>query len=76
MTTRCPTAKSEAASAHLLDDAGGLVAEQHRHRAHPVAVDHRQVGVTQPGGFDADEQFALARRRQIQFADGNGLDSA
>ena len=58
------------AGAHLLDHSGGLVSEQHRHRAHPIAVDHRQIGVTQPGGFDADQEFALTRRRQIQLADG------
>ena len=70
MTTRCPTAKIRTAGADLLDHSGGLVSEQHRHRAHPIAVDHRQIGVTQPGGFDADQEFALTRRRQIQLADG------
>ena len=33
------------ARAELLDDAGGFVAERHRGRARPVAVDHREVGM-------------------------------
>ena len=56
--------------AGLLDDARRLVAEQHRHRAHPVAVDHRQIGVAQPGGLDADEQLGVTRRRKVELGDG------
>ena len=56
-------------AADLLDDAGGLVAEQHRHRPHPVAVDHRQVRVAQPGGLDTHQQLVVAGRRQVEFGD-------
>ncbi len=56
--------------AGLLDDARRLVSEQHRHRAHPVAVDHRQVGMAQPCGLDADQQFGVAGRREVELADG------
>ena len=55
---------------HFLDDAGGFVAEQHRHRAHPAAVHHRQVGVAQPGRFDAHEKLPVAGRRQVELTDG------
>ena len=36
----------------LLHHARRLVPERHRHRPWPVAVDHRQIGVTQPGRLD------------------------
>ena len=54
-----------------LDDPGGLVAEQHRHRPHPVAVDHRQVGVADAGRLDSDHDLAASRRRQVEFGDGD-----
>ena len=40
-----PDRQIGAALTDLLDDAGGLVTEQHRHRPHPVAVDDRQIGM-------------------------------
>ena len=55
----------------LLDDARRLVAEQHRHRAHPIAVDHRQVGMAQAGGLDADQKFGVTGRCEFELADGD-----
>ena len=40
-----PDRQIGAALTDLLDDAGGLVTEQHGHRPHPVAVDDRQIGM-------------------------------
>ena len=58
-----PLADGQVADARAdpLDDPGGLVAEQHRHRPHPVAVDHRQVGVADARRLDADQNFVAAR---------------
>ena len=56
----------------LLDDARCLVAEQHRHRAHPVAVDHRQIGMAEAGGLDADQKLGVAGRCKFELADGDG----
>ena len=54
-----------------LDDPGRLVAEQHRHRPDPVAVDHGQIGVAEPRGLDADEQLGVTRRREVEVGDGD-----
>ena len=43
-----------------------LMAQRHRHRSRPVAVDHRQVRMAQPGGFDLDEQLTGSRRIERQ----------
>ncbi|MPN58000.1 hypothetical protein SDC9_205696 [bioreactor metagenome] len=52
-----------------LHPAGRLVAEQHRRRADAVAVQHRQIGVTQTGGLDADQHLAGARRVEFHLLD-------
>ena len=59
-----------------LDDARRLVAEQHRHRADPVAVDDRQVGVAQAGGLDADQELGVTRRVEVEVGDRQRRDSA
>ncbi len=58
--------RSVTPGAELLDDAGRLVAERHRHRPRPVAVDHRQVGVAQPGRGDLDQHLARTGRRRAR----------
>ena len=56
----------------FLDDAGGLMAERHRHRTGPVAVDDGQVGVAKTRRRDLDQHFVGARRRQIDLFDVQG----
>src|SRR5690606_24087903 len=56
--------------AHLDDTARRLVAEEHRHRARPVAVHHGQVGVTQPGGLDLEQHLARSGRVELDLLDG------
>ena len=55
-----------------LDDSGRLVPEQHRRGPHPVAVDHRQVGMTHARGLDAHLQFLGTGRVQLNLGDGDG----
>jgi len=57
------------AGADGLDDPRRLVAERHRHRARPAAVDDREVGVTEAGGGDAHEQLALTRRLELELVE-------
>ena len=57
------------AFAQFLDDAGGLMAQRHRHRPRAVAVDHRQVRMAQPRGDDLDQHLAGAGRRQVDRLD-------
>ena len=53
-----------------LDDlARGFVAQRHRDRSGPVAVHDGQVGVTEPRGFDRDEDLALARALERDLLD-------
>ncbi len=44
--------------ADRLDDAGALVAEHHRPRPHPLALDDVQVGAADADGVDAHERVA------------------
>ena len=44
----------------------GFVAERHRQRAPPVAVDHRQVGMTHARRVDPDQQFTRARGGEVE----------
>ena len=53
----------------LFDDAGSLVPEQHRRRPHTVAVDDREVGVTEARGLDAHEQLSGAGLVELEIAD-------
>ena len=57
------------AGADLLDDARRLVAERHRHRPRPVALDHRQVRVAQPRRRDLDQDLARSRRVELDRLD-------
>ncbi len=70
-----PVADGEARSgcrdADRLDDARGLVAEQHRHGPRAVAVDHGQVGVAHARRLDAHEQLVGAGRIELELADGD-----
>ena len=63
------------ARAHFDDLAGAFVAQHDRHRARPVAVDQRQVGVAEATAAHLDQDFALARRIEIDLdhVDGLGL---
>ena len=58
------------AVADFLDDAGHLVAKHHRQRPRTVAVDHRQVRMTQPGGAHLDQHLARPGSREVEFLDG------
>src|SRR3546814_3694222 len=49
--------------------AGRFMAEHHRHHARARAIDHRQIGMAEPGCTHFDQQFAGTRR--IEF---DGLD--
>jgi len=55
--------------AQRLDDAGGLVAQGHRHRAGTVAVDDGQVAMAQAGGGDPHQHLVPAWRRKVQGGD-------
>ena len=57
----------------LLDDAGRLVAERHRQRARPVAVDHRQVGMAQARGLDPHQHLAGTRQIELELLDHQRL---
>ena len=58
--------------ANLNHLAGALVAQHQRHRARPVTVDDREVGVAEPTAGDLDQQFARLRRIQFDLLDLNG----
>src|SRR6185369_7316541 len=49
------------AGTELLDNAGRLVPERHRHRTRPVAVDYRQIRMAKPCSGDADQHLAVSR---------------
>ena len=51
------------AVAEPFDHAGGLVAEHHRRRSRTVAVDHREIGMAQPGGADLHQHLAAPGRQ-------------
>ena len=72
-TTWSPTCDVADARADLLDHPGGLVPERHGQRPHPRPVHHRDVGVADAGGLDADEQLAGARRAQLDLLELHGL---
>jgi hypothetical protein len=55
--------------AHLDDFSGPFVTQSQRNRAGTIAVDHRQVRVTQPGAGDANQQLHRLRRRERDFLD-------
>ena len=57
------------AVAHGFDDAGHFVAEHHRHRSRAVAVDHGEIGVTEPGGAHADEHLTWSGRCELELFD-------
>ena len=62
--------------ADLFDDAGRFMAQRHRHRPRPVAVDHRQVGVAQARGFDPHQHLARPRRVEFEFSIASGFEAA
>jgi hypothetical protein len=55
------------AFADLFDHTGCFMAERHRHRPWPVAVDHGQIGVTQARGADFDQYFAVPGSLKFYF---------
>ena len=56
--TRSPTARPVDVVADRLDDARALVAEHHRPRAHPLALDDVQVGAADADRVDAHQRIA------------------
>ena len=72
MTMRCPTGMSATAEPACSTTPAASCPKQHRHRAHPAAVDHRQIGMAEAGGLDADQEFGVAGRREFELADGEG----
>ena len=58
------------ARAHLDDLPGGLVAEDHRHRARAVAVDGRQIRVTQARRVHLEQHLAGLRPTELEGLDG------
>jgi hypothetical protein len=61
------------AFAYLLDDCGRFMAERHRHRPRPVAIDYRKVRVAQARSDDLDQHFLTAWGRQVHGRDDEGL---
>src|SRR5262249_29836974 len=70
------------AGAHCFNDAGGLVAEHHRQRQRPVAVDDVPVAVADAGGHHAHPGFAELRawlldiddlKRSVGFVEHGGF---
>ena len=61
------------ALAQLDDLARTLVAQHDGHRARPIAVDQRQVGMAEAGATHLDQHLALAGRIEIDFQDMDGL---
>jgi len=55
------------AGADLDDLAGALVAQHHRRRPRPVAVQQRQVGMAEPAAAHLDQHLALARRIEVEL---------
>ena len=56
----------------LLDDAGRLVAEQHRDGTAAIAVDDAEVGVADARRLDAHQDLTGLGRIQLQRADREG----
>lgn len=55
--------------AHLLDDPGALVPEDHRQPGLQVTVRHMDIGVAETGVGVADENFAVFRPVEFQLLD-------
>ena len=54
---------------HGLDHARALVAEHHRPRSHPLALDHVQVGAADADRVDAHQRVGRSRPLEIDRAD-------
>src|SRR5688572_27365847 len=61
------------AGADLHDLSRRLVAEHHGHLARTVAVDGREVGMTEARRADAHQNLVLPRRIEVQGLDDHGL---
>ena len=57
-----------------LDDAGALVAEQHRERMVVAGSHDVEVGVADAGGLDPDASLARARLVQLDLLDAEVLE--
>ena len=55
------------AGSEFLDNADRFMTKRHRQRTDARAIDYREVRMTDARGFDADEQLAGARSRQLDF---------
>ena len=53
----------------MLDDAGSLVAEHHRRRPLPLALDLVQVGTADAGRSNPDDDVVRAWLRQVELDD-------
>ena len=57
------------AFADLGDDARRFMAEHHWRRARPRAVDHREIGMAEPGRHHPDEHFAAPGTIEVDLDD-------
>ena len=61
------------AAPHFAHDPGALVAADHRKLALAQSRHLRQIGVAQAGGFDLDEDLALAGPFELELLDPERL---
>ena len=56
----------------LLDNPSRLVAERHRQRPRPIAVDDGKVGMAEAGGDDAHQDFAGTGAVELDLLNSSG----
>src|SRR5215472_4442527 len=56
-----------------LDHAGRLMSQRHRRRTGAIAVDDREIGVTQPCRADLDQDLTIAWRVELDLLDRQRL---
>ncbi len=61
------------ARADLDDLAGSLVTQHDRHRARPIAIDQRKVGMAEAGAAHLDQHLAFARWIEVELDDMDRL---
>ncbi len=61
------------AGADLCDDARALMADDHRQRPRPHALDRREIGMAQPRRLDLDQHLAGARPFEVECLDPQRL---
>ena len=75
-TTSSPTRDGRHRGARGLDDAGALVAEHHRRRSLPLALDLVQVGAADADRRHADDDVVGAGLREVELDDLERLADA